>query len=332
MHAIVAGRELKSVFLDVAPLMKGYDRARVIGIETTKNSITFTADVGTYYTRTLSLRQVTDGISLSMTVVFTDISNFINAREDVQLEFTQYYFSIKTAKAAISLSLGESIVAPYQPRGGRATTLDYPTLHKTLKVFASTTDLQKAFSRDFAISFYGDWALMRTPTVYIRTRSQGLEGVLSLDQFKSVLAFQPEYVEESDRLEFHKGDAILSIPRSVTTQGDTFNNYRKDLPHVSNVVMEGVVRELAEVKRTIGVAEATVYLYQVGFALEIAKGGTLLKEEYNIAGDMLFSFKYMLDIFLMCLNILGENTDIKVYAKGELVCLESPDTAILLSV
>ena len=41
---------------------------------------------------------------------------------------------------------------------------------------------------------------MRSPTVWVHTKSQGLDGVLSLEQMKSIVAFQPELVEESDRL------------------------------------------------------------------------------------------------------------------------------------
>lgn len=332
MRCWVSGKDLKSVFIDISPLLKKYDRARVIGISTTKESINFTVDTGTCYTRTIPITGVEDGLEISMTVMFTDLSSFIAAREDVLIELNQYFVSIKTKKANMSLTMGESIVAPYIPRRGNSVTIDFATLRRVTKVFSGTTDIQKAFSRDFAVTFYGDYALMRTPSVWIHTKSQGLTGVLSLEQMKSIVAFQPDVVEESDRLEFRKGNAILSIPRLAPTEGDKFSVHREKLKYLSSVPTKGIYKELQEIKKNIGVSEVSIHVYQSGFALDISKSGISLHQEYSIGGDSVYSFKIMLDIFAMCLNILGEDIDIQIYGEGDIICLENPETAILLSV
>lgn len=332
MRCWVSGKDLKSVFIDISPLLKKYDRARVIGISTTKESITFTVDTGTCYTRTIPITGVEDGLEMSMTVMFTDLSSFIAAREDVLVELNQYFVSIKTKKANMSLTMGESIVAPYVPRRGKSITIDFATLRRVTKVFSGTTDIQKAFSRDFAVTFYGDYALMRTPSVWIHTKSQGLTGVLSLEQMKSIVAFQPDVVEESDRLEFRKGNAILSIPRLAPTEGDKFSVHREKLKYLSSVPTKGIYKELQEIKKNIGVSEVSIHVYQSGFALDISKSGISLHQEYSIGGNSVYSFKIMLDIFAMCLNILGEDIDIQIYGEGDIICLENPETAILLSV
>ena len=173
---------------------------------------------------------------------------------------------------------------------------------------------------------------MRSPTVWVHTKSQGLDGVLSLEQMKSIVAFQPELVEESDRLEFRKGNAILSIPRSAPTEGDKFFNHREKLDYLSTINPSGVYKELQEIKKNIGVSETSIHIYQSGFALDISKSGISLHQEYGVSGESTFSFKIMLDIFAMCLNILGDDTEIQVYGKGDIICLENLETAILLSV
>lgn len=332
MKCWVSGKDLKSVFIDIAPLLRKYDRARVIGISTTKTTMTFTVDTGTCYTRTIDISGVEDGMEMSITVMFTDLSSFIAAREEVLVELTQYFVAIKTKKANMSLTMGESIVAPYVPRRGKSVTINFATLKRVTKVFSGTTELQKAFNRDFAITFYGEYALMRSPTVWVHTKSQGLDGVLSLEQMKSIVAFQPELVEESDRLEFRKGNAILSIPRSAPTEGDKFFNHREKLNYLSTINPSGVYKELQEIKKNIGVSETSIHIYQSGFALDISKSGISLHQEYGVSGESTFSFKIMLDIFAMCLNILGDDTEIQVYGKGDIICLENLETAILLSV
>lgn len=332
MRATVSGKELKSIFIDISALLKKYDRAKVVGIETTHTTMTFTVDTGTCYTRTVDIKPVADAMNLSVTVLFADLSHFISAREDVMLDISQYFMTITTSKSTLTLTIGDSIVTPYEPRKGKIVDLDYGVLRKAVKVFSGTQDLQKAYSRDFALSFYGDWALMKSPTVWIQTRSQALRCVLSLEQAKSIVAFQPEFVEESDRLEFHKGKAILSIPRLTPTEANRFDEFKNKMRLTSVFVMEGIVRELTEVKRAIGVAEAEIHLHEVGFHLKINKGGVVLEEAYQVSGDSVFSFRCMFDIFTMAISLLGEEKTIKIYTKEDMVCLESQDTSILLSV
>lgn len=332
MLATVRGAELKSCFIDMSSLLKKYDRAKVFGIEATKDKITFTVDTGISYTRSIDVISGSEMINMSLTVLFADISHFLPARSEITLDITQFCVRVIAPGATMTLQIGESIVAPYVPRRGALVDLDYAAIRGAYKVFSGTADLQKAYGRDFAITMYGDYALMRSPTLWIRTKSQGLVSILSMEQLKSIVTFQPDFVEESDRLEFHKGNAILSIPKLAPTEADKFNEHINGMKLTTLLRMSGVVKELLEVKRAFGVGEAQIHLHKEGFHMSMSKGGITLEESYNVSGDSVFSFRYMLDIFIMCLNILGEDVDINIYTKEGLVCLESTATSILISV
>lgn len=332
MRATVSGKALKSVFIDIAGILKRYDRAKVLGIETTKSSITFTVDTGSCYVRTLDIKPISDAMNMSLTVMFSDLAYFIPAKEDITLDITEYYVELITSKSSMLMQIGDSIVAPYQPRKGKIVDLDYGVLRKAVRLFTSTQDLQKAYNRDFAVSFYKDWALMRSPTVWIHTKAQGLRCVLSLEQMRSIVSFQPTFVEESDRLEFHKEDAILSIPKILPTEADTFEQHTQGMKLASILIMHDVVKDLLEMKRALGVTQAEISLHEVGFNLRMNKGGITISRDYNKTGDSVFRFRYMLDIFIMSLNLLGEDTQIEIWTKEGMICLRSTETSILLSV
>lgn len=332
MRGTVSGKELRSVFIDMASLFKKYDRAKAVGISTTHNSITFTLDTGTCYTRTIDMKPVSDVINMELTILFADLAHFIPVKTDVLIELSEYHAIIVSGKTKLSLQVGESIVTSYVPRKGTVVDLDYGALKKAAKIFMSTQDLQKAYRKDFSVNFYGEWALMKAPTVWIRTRSQGLKCILSLEQLRSIVTYQPEFVEESDRLEFHKGQAILSVPRITPTDSDNFKPLIAGMPHISTVNMEGVVKELLEIKRSVGIVDAEIHLHQEGFNIKVSRGGISLEETYNVTGSSVYSFRYQLDLFTMALNLLGEDTEIRIYAKEGLICLESTETSILLSV
>lgn len=332
MRATVRGSALKSCFIDMSTMLKKYDGARVFGIETTKDSITFTVDTGMCYTRTIPIVTDNEAVNMSMTVLFADISHFIPAKADITLDITQYYISILTEKSTITLQIGESVVAPYVRRHGKLIDLDYSKIRSAQKIFSMTSDLQKAYGRDFAINMYGDHALLKSPTLWIRTKSQGLTCVLSLDQLKGVVTFQPDFVEESERLEFCKGDAILSIPRIYPSEEDKFMKHRETLKPLGVLDLTGVLKELMELKRSIGVGEAEIHIYQKGFSLNLSKNGVSLTESYGDLSAHQFSFRYMVDIFIMCLNILSEEYPVFVSGKEGLICLENQDTSILISV
>ena len=72
MRATVSGKALKSVFIDIAGILKRYDRAKVLGIETTKTSITFTVDTGSCYVRTLDIKPIADAMNMSLTVMYSN--------------------------------------------------------------------------------------------------------------------------------------------------------------------------------------------------------------------------------------------------------------------
>ena len=332
MRATVSGKALKSVFIDIAGILKRYGRAKVLGIETTKTSITFTVDTGSCYVRTLDIKPIADAMNMSLTVMFSDLAYFIPTKEDVTLDITEYYVELTTSKSSMLMQIGDSIVAPYQSRKGKIVDLDYGVLRKAVKLFTSTQDLQKAYNRDFAVSFYNDWALMRSPTVWIHTKAQGLRCVLSLEQMRSIVSFQPTFVEESDRLEFHKEGALLSIPKVLPAEADTFEQHITGMKLSSVLLMHDVVKDLLEMKRALGVTQAEISLHEVGFSLRMSKGGITVSRDYNKTGDSVFRFRYMLDIFIMSLSLLGEDTQIEIWTKEGMICLRSTETSILLSV
>ena len=332
MRITVPGRELKSCFKDMSGLLKKYEQARVIGISTTKTEIIFTVDAGTYYCRPIKFTPVSDVIELTLTALFVDLSHFISGREDARIELTEFYVAVMSKDSVMTLNIGESLVAPYKPRGGVPVTLDYGVLRKTVSVFSRTTELQKAFSREFAIMFYGDKALMKSPTVWIETRAQGLNCVLSLDQLKSILMFQPDSVEVSDRLEFKKGSAILSLSKITPTEQNHMSTHLARMAEVARLSMQTVLRELVEMKRAIGVCECDVQFGGSGFSIKVGKNGISLVKSYGDIENVLLYFRYPLDLFIMCLNLLGDEEQIVVLKKEGLVCLQNMETSILLSV
>ena len=82
----------------------------------------------------------------------------------------------------------------------------------------------------------------------------------------------------------------------------------------------------------MGVTWAEVSLHEVGFNLRMSKGAITLSRDYNKTGDSVYRFLYMLDIFIMVLNLLGEDTQIEIWTKEGMICLKSMETSILLSV
>lgn len=332
MRITVPGRELKSCFKDMSGLLKKYEQARVIGITTTKTEITFTVDAGTYYCRSIQFTPVSDVIELSLTVLFVDLSHFISGRDDVKIELTEFYVAIASKGSTMTLNIGESLVAPYKPRGGTPVTLDYGMLRKTASVFTKTQDLQKAFNREFAIMFYGDKALMKSPIVWIETQSQGLDCALSVDQLKSILMFQPDSVEVSDRLEFKKGSAILSLSRITPTEPNHMPTHLANMTEVAILSMQTVLRELVEMKRAIGMCECELRFGGSGFSIKVEKNGISLMKSYGDMESVLLHFRYPLDLFIMCLNLLGDEEQIVVLKKEGLACLQNMETSILLSV
>ena len=306
--------------------------AKVLSLEIENNTLTFTADAGAIYVGYVELRNIADPISLTMTVLYTDITHFLKAREDVIVEITEYCVTLKTSKVSILLSLGESLAVKYDQLGGNRVDIDFAVLRRAVSVFSATTDLQKAYAKDFSISFTGDKAIMCAPTVWIETRSQALNCALSLDQAKAIVAFHPEYMLESSRMEFIKSGALLSMPVNLPTDVPVISAFKETMDLVCILDMDGVVRDLTETKRSLGIAEAEIHLHENGFNLSLSRGNISVNEEYNTEGAHTFTFRFMFDLFVMCLNILGENKTINIFGGEGRVCMESQDTSILIRV
>ena len=333
MRGNVKGKDLKSLFIDLSSMFRGYGRAKVIGIETAEDKLTVYADTGMYYMRSIEYSPISDTVNMIVPVVFSDITDLISAKEDVLVDITQYSVDFRTNKAQLSLTVGQSVITPYTSTRGIVTNLDFAELRRAAKIFSGTKDLFRMYNREFAVEVHGGYATMYSPTVWIRTRLNNMNCILTVDQLKSVVGFMPDYAEESaGRIEFKKENALLSMSKLTSVRGDDFGKMTAGLPLISTWDLSGILKELMTIKRVIGVANTEVSVYERGFKLKLTKGGVTLEESCGVSGSFKTSFVAMLDIFMMCIGLLGEESEIKVYAKEGLLCLKGQDISILVSV
>lgn len=334
MRFTVKGNELKSTFLDMGALLKRFERARVIGVQVNKSGITFTVDTGTYYMRTLDFVTQTDVVELNITILYADIVKFISGRTDATIELTSFYMQIFSNGASITLSSGESVPPKYVPKKGNVTALELSTLRNAVRVFSMTTDLQKAYKKDFSISFKGDRAILKSPTLWLETHSQGLNCVLSLVQLKGISMFQPTLIEVSDRIEFKKERAILSVPYTKPGTDAGIQQFKSGMKLVSAFSVVGIIKELQDIKSVVGVGSAAISVYATGFRIELSRNRITLSKRYGEEdfSHQLAQFNVMVDLFIMSLNILSDGDIVSVYMKEGLVCLENEVASILLSV
>lgn len=332
MQGYVNGKDLKSVFIDVAGLFKNYEQAKVIGISTARDSLTISVDAGTRYVRKIDFDVKKDPINITVPVMFVDLSSFISSYEQVEIEITEFYVVLHTKDSDLTMNIGHSVIKPYEPVGGESTRLNFDELRRALKIFRGTNDIQRNYQKEFSVEIRNGYATMWTPSIWIRTQVSNLNCVLTVDQLRSIVSFMPEYVDMSPgRMEFKKKNAMLVIPTVMPVRGKEFDNLTADMKQVSRLDMSGVIKDLTNIKRSLGISNATITLYQVGFKIEVTKNQVTIKKECNVSGDYVGSYNFMLDIFISCLSLFGEEAVIDVGAKEGLLCLSNQDISILLS-
>lgn len=331
MVITVSGKDLKQAFSDIAPLIKKSEMSSSVAIGYEDDVLYITADAGMKYQCDIPVQLVIDPVSMSLTVWFRDISDFIGARDTVNITISEITVGIETEGFSTSLLTSGAVISRFKPSEGTKKDIIFNTLQYAVQKMSSTTTLSKALQLTKPIIFAGDSAYIKYSTVWIKCISSGINSILSIDDAKTIINFKPKSVVIGTTLEFHKDNAVLVVPNTVSTPEREFDSIVDSMETVTSFDTEGVFSVVQKLYRVIGNTNCKAYVFDSGLEIEIKTPTSSLSKKIKVNGDFRFSFEAPLEFILLCFNLLGEDV-VTIKRKDGLICLSSNQLTILLSV
>ena len=331
MLITVSGKDIKQAFSAIAPLIKKSETSNSVAIGYEDNILYITIDAGIRYQKEIAVKSVIDPVTTTLTVWFKDISDFIYARSDVNIEINNLSVSISTDDFSTNLLVSDAIITRLTSRGGERRDINLDLLEMSVKKLLSTSAVSRALQVTKPIVFDMDYAYMKFTTIWIKCKSSGLKSILSVEYAKNIIDFQPEYVYVSDVLEFHREDAMLVVPNNVSSDERAFDNIVETTKHITTIPTEQIFGILQKLSRALGNATAKVYVYEGGLEFAVSTPTSKVSKKINATGEVKTSFEAPLEFLLVCFNLIGD-LGIDIRRKDGLICLRNNILTILLSV
>ena len=331
MILTVSGKDIKSVFSDIAPLIKKSEMSSSITIGYFDGKMYVTADAGMRYQCDIDVTSVIDPVETALTVWFEDISQFIGSRETVEVTIKEVSVSFATEGFSTSLTESGAIIPRFEVSKLLQKNIIFNTLQYAVQKMAATNTLSKSLQVTKPIIFDGDSAYIKYSTVWIKCVSSGLNSIISIDDAKTILSFEPKTVAIGNMLEFHRDNAVLAVPNNPSNHESEFDAVVSSMQTVTSFDAEGIFGVVQKLYRVIGNAESKVYIFDKGIEVEVKTPTSHISKKIKVEGDYKMSCSLPLEYLMMCFNILGADI-ITVKKKEGLLCLSNSQLTILISV
>jgi hypothetical protein len=331
MIITVSGKFIKQTFIDLNPILSKSDMAKSIAFTVQDNRLYITSSaIFPMYQSFVEIKDSVDYVSMSATVLYSRIEDFISSREDVHLEFTKVSVNLYTEDFEKPFVLSDSVITLIDIEETRGVEFDFPSLAHSIEKLASTSILQKTLQVDKPFLFFGSYALLKFSTVWIKIRSAGVYSSISKEHAKCISNFEPKTILDGDIIHFYKDNATLLVPKNAIEDDKTFEELVNSLTVITQFNVDGIFGILQKITRAAGFGECRCYVYQNGIELQKITQSSSLTKKINCEGEQLAAFTLPIEYILMSFNLLKDGQAEILVGDGK-VCLRNNQVSILLS-
>lgn len=331
MILTINARQLKKAFEEISPLVKKSEMSKSVAFNYIDDYLIVTADAGISYQRRLDVSSAVDAVNTGITVYFSDISSLLPSKGTVDIEITKFSINISAEDLETSLIVSDSIITPFKTTNTKGVNLSMNIINTAVNKLNSIGAIKKSLMTERPLLFSGDYVYVKYTTIWIRCKSMVLNCMLSSEDAKRMIDFEPTEVVIGDALEFKKENAVLRIPNSVSVNEHNFEDKENSLEKITTIETEGLASTVQKLIASMDAKPCKVFLYESGIEISVNTQRSSISKRVNVYGKVISSFETRLDYLLMCLNLLGD-LGAEVKRKDNVLCLKNSLVTILISV
>lgn len=226
MQVTVESRDLRRMFADLRPVLRGSLDGGQLGINVEGGFLIFTAKAGIIYERRFPCN---DPGPIYATVIYKDISDFLPGDGPATLDITDKSVGIRTARFSTTFASAYGEVKPYVRRCSDPKPVQAGTYLKLAQLFGELSPVSKSLKSESSVVLQPPCAVCKYPTVWLELPYAGFQTSISTKELRTIANFNPKHCAVGDdAVEFYNGSALLAIPRTPVAKAKTCDEILKN--------------------------------------------------------------------------------------------------------
>ena len=334
MRLVVEGR-FATCMQTVASLLKASDISKSVCFTVEGNILYITVVTNLVYQAAVHIIHNDSVTDTTLTVRILPVMSLFKPTQPVELVFHNDTVRIIQDRAECLCSHSDAIITKRSfPAKETAKSLSTATLLEAIRVLGNANALKKTLRMEKPIVFYGDYAVMAYPTMYIKTMASGIHTAMSVEDAKRVAAFSPTHFIEDDAITFYSGSDVLQVPRTSVTALSNFDVLKSTLDKSIKLMSADFVQTLRDIAKALPGQDVTLGFYADGGCVatvtSVSESVTVtLAVTQQATPEVVLTAP--IDNIILAFNLLGDSTINIFYKEVEKVCLCTTATAILMS-
>lgn len=334
MKLVVEGR-FATCMQTVASLLKASDISKSVCFTVEGKVLYITVVTNLVYQAAVHIIH-NDGVAdATLTVRVLPVMSLFKPTHPVELDFHNDTVRIIQDRAECLCSHSDAIITKRNfPAKETAKSLSTATLLEAIRVLGNANTLKRTLKMEKPIVFYGDYAIMAYPTMYIKTMSSGIHTAMSVEDAKRVAAFAPTHFIEDDAITFYNSSDVLQVPRTSVTALSNFDALKSTLNKSLKLIPADFVQPLRDIAKALPGQDVTLGFYEDGGCVatvtSVSESVTVTLAATQQASPALV-LTAPIDNIILAFNLLGDSAINIFYKEVEKVCLCTTATAILMS-
>lgn len=332
--AIVSNNHLLALLYDIQSLTRINSNTIPIRFDVGEKSLTLTCATGCYYTNNIPCVNES-GQTVSITVLYRDITPFLMPDAQSQISITDMSLDIECDETMVSFPKGYSTVSPIELPDIEFIRVS-PESYKTGIKLLENLNLGELYQTSKPYYIYQTLAVQKFPNIIAQVRCSfsGIQTKITQEYATLVTRFSPLEVgtNYTDMLVFKRYNAILIVPFEEIKQENNFKEYLSNMDPVLRIHTYSYHKQLQSMVKLDSKATAHISIYDTGLTTTISNENITTKAVLgSISNDIKTVFLLPIALWSRIVCAFG-NSLIEVLYDDSKICLRNQQLVLVLRI
>lgn len=327
----VRGSSLKSVLADMATLIPSGTKSVPLGVDVSSGVLSLTCNGTCNCEETI---RVDTDVSLSVTISYSAIHDYIPSGEDIHLTVQDNGISFKSSKIERFFKTAYSVVSKLNYKLPTMNPIDgQNAVHRLTPLVR--TQLANIYKKEMPISTHEGIAMLKYPNIWIQVRLPGFpcSCTFTQDCVRTLVSFGPKKygIYSNDTIVFTRDNATLFVPMRECTELANVSTLLPENPHVVRMYVSPKA-DIVKLLKMFDCKTIRVTLVEQGCTMSGAcLDGSVTIPMGNSDGEYVCSYELPTELLTLILGFFSDTVAEFLYKEG-ILCVRNQDTAIAVRV
>lgn len=315
-------------------VLRGTQMGKVFALEYKDGKLIARASAALYVTVEIDVIEPPEE-DFEVVCAYSDNTALIGKQKELELTVSSEYMTAYTTMSEVSYRTSVAKISRVKGEDTPTIVFDSASLVSGIKTLTSMSNIIKSHPTFAAISLDGDIAQMRTPTIWVETKSSLLNMVLSLDIARVLSSFigssyDKVAVKQSlNYIQVLNGKSVLFIPKQDESNIKPLKEEAKDYLFAGKFSITESYDKIKDIMKSTGKMDARVSLSEHGLRIISESNEAMINLKLGDFKNPFVTFNIRLEFLINVLTVLG--TQFEVKSRGHLLYFQGLSNSVIIA-